>query len=153
MRAYTFTLWQLRAVAQGIQPAHCLIDMFTKYREHTSVEAKLLYDWAENHKTMICLNGGTAGGLKTLWEILEPLAVSLQLPVQKFHEDEESLCGMMTSVGVIVTEDIYTYAAALRSKDEQDLVDWYMEYNTNEYRVASDFIMLAKLLNQCSLAT
>lgn len=153
MRAYTLTNWMLRPIQQGIQPAHCLIDMFTKYRDVSSIEHEVLYDWANNHKTMICLSAGDYASLVAAWNILEVLGNRLGLPVQKFHEDEGSLGGLMTSIGIIVPERVYTYASALRSRDLVDLAEWYEEHNTNVFTLGEDFVMLAKFLNNFSLAT
>ena len=68
MRAYTFTNFMLNSVAQGIQPGHCLVDMTRKYTRYSGPAAETMADWADNHKTMINLNGGGYGNILRIWE-------------------------------------------------------------------------------------
>ena len=155
MRAYTFTNWLLRTIQQGIQPAHCLVDMFWKYKDPTTIEYRLLYDWAENHKTMICKSAGDADGVRFVWEELRRLGPALNLPFQKFHEDKRSLDGAMTSVGIIVPTMLWTYADMARASREpfNPLIDTLTEAGINPHVVTSEFVELANLLNACQLAT
>lgn len=113
MRAYTFTNFMLNSVAQGIQPGHCLVDIVRHYQQHhpASIACERAEDWADNHKTMICLNGGNHAGIKYVWERLNEIGSILQLPYGNFHEDEDTLGGLMTCCGIIVPEEIYAVAA------------------------------------------
>lgn len=117
MRGYFFTNFYLSSIQQGIQPAHCIADMFVKYKDE-SVQRAVLLDWAANHKTMICLNGGNAAGIREIYDQLWELCSALQLPFDNFREDVQSLDGTMTCCGVIVPEHIYNAAAAVRAGDE-----------------------------------
>ena len=112
MRAYTFTNFMLNSVAQGIQPGHCLNDLLRNYQRNRpeGIARVIAEDWADNHKTMICLNGGNHAGIKFVWERLQEIGEILQLPYAKFHEDEDTLGGLMTCCGIIVPEEIYTIA-------------------------------------------
>ena len=113
MRAYTFTNFMLNSVAQGIQPGHCLTDILRDYQKNCpeSIAREIAEDWADNHKTMICLNGGNHAGIKNIWAQLEEIGAILQLPCGKFHEDEDTLGGLMTCCGIVVPEEIYNVAA------------------------------------------
>lgn len=111
MRAYTFTNFMLNSVAQGIQPGHCLVDIVRDYQKHPEgIACERAEDWADNHKTMICLNGGNHANIKDIWAQLNEIGSILQLPYGSFHEDEDTLGGLMTCCGIIVPENIYTVA-------------------------------------------
>lgn len=114
MRFYSFTNFYLSSIQQGIQPAHCVADMFVKYAAECT-ERTILLDWATNHKTMICLNGGNSEGVRFVYAELEKLGGAIQLPFVKFHEDQQSLDGALTSCAIIVPQSIYDAAAKLRA--------------------------------------
>lgn len=113
MRYYTFTNFMLSSIQQGIQPAHCIADTFIKYSQ-PSQERDYLLDWAVNHKTMICLNGGNADGIRQIYSRLHTLCGDLQLPYCMFREDQQSLDLTMTCCGLVVPAHIYEATAATR---------------------------------------
>lgn len=112
MRAYSFTNFMLNSVAQGIQPGHCLNDLVRHYqRNHqTSIAREIAEDWADHHKTMVCLNGGNHANIKNIWAQLNDIGSVLQLPYGAFHEDWDTLGGLMTCCAIIVPEEIYAVA-------------------------------------------
>lgn len=120
MRLYTFTLYQLRTIQQGIQPLHVVGELASKYgREHyQDVSAMMFYDWVDTHKTVICLNGGIAVSLAQIEMNLGEFERKLGYPTASFHEDQDSLSGALTSVGIIVPERVYSYAAKMRSTSD-----------------------------------
>jgi hypothetical protein len=146
MRYYSFTNFMLSSIQQGIQPAHCIADTFIKYSDESRQRAVLL-DWATNHKTMICLNGGNAQGIRDCYGMLEQFGEALQLPYCKFHEDEQSLDSTMTCCGIVVPEYIYESAAILRSSSSplSDLTAAGFMLNAAEHE-------FAVFLNQFGLA-
>jgi hypothetical protein len=89
----------LSSIQQGIQAFHCLGEMTL---EHTG--NKMFEDWLSIHKTLICINGGNNESLNALYELLK----ESDYPVAKFHEDNASMGGMLTCVGIIVPEKIYS---------------------------------------------
>lgn len=111
-RAYFFGNFYLSSIQQGIQSAHCLAEMFVKYPyegNHLNDSiwpCEILYNWATNHKTMICLNGGESRNLQMIYDDICTFGDKLELPVAKFHEDE-SLNKTLTCVGIIVPDSIY----------------------------------------------
>jgi len=146
MRAYFFTNMYLSSIQQGIQPLHCIVEMMaTAWPNHIR---DILYDWAFNHKTVICLNGGATGNVCEIYDRVKLLGKRLDLPFGSFNEDEYSLSGIKTTCGIIVPSVIYELAQDLRSnrwltKDgDRSIMEAY----------SSDEIALAKLLNECSLA-
>lgn len=146
MRAYSFTNFMLSSIQQGIQPAHALVDMFVKYDTESAQRAVLL-DWATNHRTMICLNGGNAAELRSIYERIQEIASLLELPFQKFHEDEQSLDGSMTSVAIIVPTHIYEGAAEIRQERAQ-----YRDELITARGWGSTEVQLMELLNSYGLA-
>lgn len=139
MRLYTFTNMYLSSIQQGIQPLHVLGDMFVKYSptwdeagnniNPTSNEVlyDMLHDWAENHKTVICLNGGFSENLHNL--ISDFLSDNENpYPWASFREGQDSLESALTSVGIVLPEHLYQAASAVRSfrlhKDDEAIVNW-----------------------------
>lgn len=147
MRFYTFTNFYLNAISQGIQPAHCLGELFMKYLDESPAKA-VLYEFAKNHKTMICLNGGHYHGVLACAEEVKRLAEALQLPYANFHEDEQSLGGLMTCTGLVVPQHIYEAGLLLRDRclstniEAQEAID----------ALSSEELELANFLNQFGLA-
>ena len=167
MRCYHFGNYYMSSIQQGIQAAHCQMELFVKYQdtginsvddyEPTITEMEyqdkvdILYDWAENHKTMICLNGGNLQGLQDIVNIL--LDDQNKLPWATFYEDEMSLGGILTNVAIVVPEHIYDNAAKVRTceyeiKDNQVIDnEWKFVCSLNDFEVK-----LINLLNSCQLA-
>ena len=112
LRAYFFGNMYLSQIQQGIQAAHVVTKMFAKYgRGHEGVSAlagDTLYDWADVGVTKILLNGGYQSNLELVHKALEILCPMLQLPFSRFYEEHDALNGALTSVGVVVQEEIYT---------------------------------------------
>ena len=107
MRLYSFCNLYLSSIQQGIQTAHLVSNMFAKYKNmRGSVSYDILYKWAESHKTIIVLNGGTKENIQNIFNELW-LNADLNLPYEKFHEDEDSLGGIITCCGIIVPEELY----------------------------------------------
>lgn len=130
MRLYTFTNYYLNTISQGIQPAHCLGELFMKY-QGPSQEQSVLHDYAKNHKTMICLNGGDYHGVLDCANQLERFGDALGLPYANFHEDQQSLGGLMTCCGIVVPTHIYEASSTLRGTPLIDAIvddrfrNWY----------------------------
>lgn len=123
MRAYFFGNMYLSSIQQGIQAAHAVHEMFIRYPESHCVinrangtppfDGDFLWDWAVDHKTMILLNGGYA---ETIQELVDFFKKSDNpYPWADFHEEEASLNGALTTVGIVLPEKIYLTAAAIRN--------------------------------------
>jgi len=143
MRAYFFTNMYLSSIQQGIQPLHCVVDMMrSPWPSHV---AEVLHDWADNHKTVICLNAGPAGHILELYNILKNLGQALDLPYGHFCEDEYSLGGTMTTCGIIVPQPIYDVAKEIRRQDPTYCGGFVNMFSDNE-------IKLANLINEYGLS-
>lgn len=115
MRFYGFGNYYLSSLQQGLQSAHTVGELFVKYDSHSEQNA-MVFDWAKNHKTMVLLNGGNSSDLHSLFEFLSD--PQNPYPFVKFHEDESSLNGALTYVGMILPSRIYDVAAAIRNRKE-----------------------------------
>ena len=108
LRLYTFINVYLSSIQQGIQTAHLVHELFTTYTKPGSEKTRL-YDWANNHKTIITLNGGANADIQSKFLFLMREARSLEFPAPfaSFCEDEYSLGGVMTGCAVVLPETIY----------------------------------------------
>lgn len=112
MRAYFWGNLYLSSIQQGIQAAHVVGDMIANYDESTP-QNQMLVDWARHHKTMVLYNGGFQS---KLIEISNIFADSKKYPWARFHEEEDSLNGSVTCVGIIVPDYITRMVAESREK-------------------------------------
>ena len=91
----------------GLQTAHCVAEMSMQKHEMFEI-------WAKMHKTIVILNGGNCESLKNLRDYLNhPMNL---FPHASFEEDEASLNGAITSVGIILPEGIYEAARLVRNR-------------------------------------
>ena len=104
LRLYTFINFYLSSIQQGIQSAHIVHDLMLKYQVHSSGAAKMVNDWAREHKTMIVLNGGATTDLE---QGIEVLRAQSSYPWVEFYESRECLSGALTGFGVVLPESIY----------------------------------------------
>ncbi len=103
MRGYFLTNMYLSPIQCGIQSAHCIHDMFITYRTVPMEPATdLLYSWAENHKTMIVLNGGTSDDLKEFYDFM--MLHNDLYPFEDFREP--GIENAVTVVGVVLPEEM-----------------------------------------------
>lgn len=110
MRLYTFCNYYLSSLQQGLQTAHVVAELFNDYKRKQ--EESQLFDWSLNHKTIVILNGGNCESLKELNTFLN--SDSNDFPHTSFNEDEQSLNGALTCVGIVLPEKIYSNAAKMR---------------------------------------
>lgn len=115
MRAYFFTNLYLSSIQQGIQPLHVMSNMFVKYGASDNNTHNMLYDWAQNHKTVICLNGGYSQTLAELRFFFDDS--ENPFPWDYFCEGDDALDGALTSVGIVLPEKIYNMARLVREKE------------------------------------
>lgn len=101
MRFYTASNMYLSSIQHGIQAAHCVAEMSRLWLGN-----KMVSDWTITHKTLICLNGGNNFALHNFLSLITS-EDNKHYPVAKFYEDDASMGGMLTCVGIIVPEKIY----------------------------------------------
>lgn len=105
-RLYSFVAGlYLNELQKGLQTAHVVGDL-SQFKVNTPQRA--VFDaWASTDKTIIILNALNHGGVVELESVLSELAEGLGLPCATFREDEVSMNGMATAVGIVVPEKYY----------------------------------------------
>lgn len=124
MRYYGFGNYYLSSLQQGLQAHHVCVEMFNRFNDKGECDPGdigqqwyHLDEWAKNHKTIVLLNGGNSADLKELHDFMVAGHTNVfnNFPYACFHEDEQSLCGALTSVGIVLPPHIYDTAAIDRS--------------------------------------
>lgn len=161
MRLYAFVNYYMSQLQHGLQTAHCVSEMSLIYQRDRA-DGAMYMEWAEFHKTIIICNGGNSLALRDLHNLLMAFGNAFNLPVVKFHEDEQSLNGALTSVAIIVPEKFYDvkYISAadriyqgdpnLNYKDSYEYID--ADGNSIVYWSDSDEFAFIKLLKSFRLA-
>jgi len=180
MRCYHFGNFYLSQIQQGIQSAHAQMELFVKYKnidfaqyvaenpyrsaaEYPSMYERRvskhvqLFDWAQNHKTMICLNGGMYSDLQDILKVVDN--DDNPYPWASFKEDQNALAGMLTNIAIVLPEDVYDIAAVCRQsgryidKISDQVYDCHERNGTrllvNMDKWTSD---LVNILTRCKLA-
>lgn len=156
MRYYGFGSYYLSSLQQGLQAAHVIADMGAYHRvhhgspfdEHGVQEAVMFYEWAEDHKTIILLNGGNSADLVELHTFLQNGRGQHSFPFSIFHEDEISLNKAATSVGIVLPPKIYETAEMDRSKGWN--IDGDKPYTRPKLNGWEEELIIR--LNRCGLA-
>lgn len=135
MRLYSFGNMYLQGIQAGIQCQHCTVELFNKYQHRSSGARGHLFDWAENHKTTILLNGGVSQDLEGHLEFLQ--RQEHIYPVAYFCESEEALDGALTNVSIILPEKIYMY---------HKWVEEYLKENPQSLRIKPRWLEREEIL-------
>ena len=168
MRLYSFVNFYLSSIQQGIQTAHVLQELNNTYRtiRRTHPGREILHKWAESHKTIIALNGGDRASIEKTYFRLFDLCPALGLPFGKFHEDNDSLGGIITSCCVVVPESLYA-AVPLKDLECEDIMglipvspdntyfykkEAYLNTTFTAYHPDTPAWELIGLIKSCSLA-
>ena len=163
-RMYTFTNIYLSSIQKGIQSAHCITDMIVKYdkpfitffNRTPTPQTDMLNHWMKNDKTMIVMNGGGDGSLEELHNFFMR-GVDCMFPFAKFNEDDYSLNGALTCVGILLPERIYEGAKILRHDLKRtntiEIPSIKIETHETSIFVFNDFeVELMQRLNRFQLA-
>lgn len=116
MRLYSFGNMYLQGIHAGIQTAHSISEMFSKYninKNDTHNQDDALWAWSDYSKTIIVLNGGMQTNLEDLITLFG--SVNNPYPWAYFNESQEALNGAITNVSIILPEIIYNAAAYIRN--------------------------------------
>lgn len=149
MRLYTFNNMYLSSIQHGIQSAHVVHELFLNYADpNGSPSNKMLWDWANNHKTMIVTNGGYQSNLRSIAKTLE--RVDNPYPFASFYEESDSLNGCLTSVGVVLPVEVYGLVANMREQGYESTKEYLAgQIHDIPYGVVliMDILLKAKLSN------
>lgn len=128
MRCYHLGNFYLSPLQSGLQSAHTQHELAIKYLASTPcrnltadesideygarlelhIDAKADYiNWANNHKTLIILNGGMMSHLLEFETFLT--AHQHAFAWSSFREEEAALNGTLTNVGIVLPEHMYAY--------------------------------------------
>lgn len=110
-RGYFFTNMYLSSIQCGIQSAHAIHSMYSKYR-NSPRQIKTLNQWADYDPTMIVLNGGSSEDLWSLYQTIN----QTRYPKVLWTESEAALNSATTCVGIVVPDIIYKPASELRRR-------------------------------------
>ena len=99
-RLYCLTNMYLSGIQKGIQTAHVVSNMANNFSNDT-----IFRDWASFDKTIIVLNGGNCKSLHAFEDVISN--GGHDFPYDWFNEDEESLNGAVTAVGIILPASVY----------------------------------------------
>lgn len=91
----------------GIQTAHVVSTLSVKYNKGCDQE-HAYREWASDEPTILICQGGNVASLNKLQIELNLIARRLMLPQAEFNEDENSLGGIITAVGILVPENIFS---------------------------------------------
>lgn len=109
LRFYCFINFMLSSIQQGIQTGHASVELMTSValsrKVMLSPSDEMALDWAKNHKTYICLNGGNHAAIGVAEDIIA--FQNGRYPHASFYESEEALGGLRTCVGVVLPDYIF----------------------------------------------
>lgn len=110
MRFYSFTNFYFQGIHAGIQTAHAVHEMESRYRNTFNPCLSVYQEWALKHKTIIIKKVAAPDvhkALQDLYNALESLAVSLKLPLVLCNEPSANHCN--TAVGIVLPESVYDW--------------------------------------------
>lgn len=115
LRLYSLVNFYLSGMQVGIQTGHAAVDLVRKYSSFTDLQAGriteqemgLTHEWADHHKTFICLNGGDSDGLREATEIIAKSGY----PWAEFKEP--GLQDIRTCTVVVLPECIFAAARSV----------------------------------------
>jgi hypothetical protein len=111
LRLYSFCNFYLSSIQQGIQTAHLVAELWNNWNTSDykkCVKSKMLWDWSNNHKTIIVCNGGTSKDILDAYNMLTNLKSNF--PMAIFAEEPgaiDSIGSAVTGFGIILPEEIY----------------------------------------------
>ena len=102
LRGYVFVNSRMSDVDRAVQSTHAGVELY-----HQNRDDSLCVTWANDHKTLILLDGGGHGSMLNAYEQFSQLCKKLQLPHAKFVEDFDTMNCMFTAFGGVVPSSIY----------------------------------------------
>lgn len=131
MRAYFFGNLYLSSIQQGLQSAHVLAEMYTKYVGPDPYSQYFVLDeWAREHKTIIILNAGYSEEIRFL---SERFATQEKYPWASFNEGQDALDGALTCIGIVLPEHVYEGSAKIRELGKGETISHWNTGLTNEF--------------------
>ena len=161
----------LSSIQQGIQAGHVIGDMAVKYDEPTDHKSMFL-EWAEDHKTMILLNGGFSQDLIEFESFLEGDLDSDSVRLNDHYDGyspypfalfrEEGIDDAASSFGMVLPPKIYDGIKLMNKvkrlpRDSYDRQNWErnkaLQFELGVEETYNDWeIELMQRINRCKLA-
>lgn len=139
LRMYGLTNYQLTGIQKGIQFLHGVVEYSQTVNRVGGISLDIYNDWANNHKTVILLNGGTTNS-----KVLEDGKYSGTLNNHKTKLDElgvfnttftePDLGDQLTAVVFILDERIFN------RKKYPDFKDWLIENYSKYFKKDMKFL-------------
>lgn len=128
-RCFTFGVYYLSSIQQGIQAAHAVANMMAKYADEESPQRNLVMQWATEDKTLVCLNAGNHQDLLNI----TPILADSKYPWDVFQESEEDLGSIFTCAACVLPGPVYLAAEVLRKHRDPADGGLYLNYGTEEH--------------------
>jgi hypothetical protein len=117
-RLYCLTNIYISSLQKGLQTAHVVSDLALAARGDSAAD-QVFSAWASQDRTIIILNGGNSLSLERWQQWLQQCGQ--RWPWAAFREDQQSLNGAITAVGMIVPESVYLNTST--HSEDQELYD------------------------------
>ena len=98
---YVFTHRYLNTMQQGIQSAHAIAELFTKYAEQPEYFKKVI-DWSANHKTLRILDAGSGKKFEDTYRWYTEFVKKFDLSHAEFREPD--INDMITAFCFVLSE-------------------------------------------------
>lgn len=126
----------MKEIQWGIQTAHGISTMMDSVserwmKEFTSAPQNaettrlamerymMAHEWASKCPTIIVADGINLAGITKAWETIEFYADAFNLPHAKFHEDTDSLGGIMTCACFLMPANFFAATPVIDPEDEE----------------------------------
>lgn len=112
-RLYSVTNMYTSGIHAGIQTAHSLHEMYSKYTDYdrldglTQISQEFIEDWANDDKTIIVLNGGYQSNLQKIAILFEKVEEEYGFPCSEFSESQDALNEALTAIAIILPQQIW----------------------------------------------
>lgn len=134
LRAYALVNQYISGIHAGIQTAHALMEMSSKYDGWTGEEPEVFEEWRDHEKTIIVLNGGYQQKIYETMELWE----KCNFPYAHFCEEQDALNGALTAAVIILPEYIY-----IHKPEDEGVVEVMQEGKLHMWVLDADELALA----------
>lgn len=136
LRGYFFGNFYLSSIQQGIQAAHVIQEMYSKYLMDSSGASHMFSEWCFNEKTMILLNGGMHQDIYELYTKLNSLSKGVY-PVAYFAEERRALNDAITCCGIVLPKRIYDLEIVTLGNETVSFDEslYQIDYNSTDVKI------------------
>lgn len=154
LRLYAFCNFYLNSISQGIQTAHVVGEMAKAYRGEDTKSSKLFWEWLEDGKTIIVLNGGMGGDVLDSYYEHSTELLEEGIPTGIFYEESRAFgtAGSQapTCWACVLPEEVYTAKKIVIGVET--FYGFANESNTSVYAQNPPLSKFLDYKNSCGLA-